>query len=374
MISVFEPWISFSNIVEVNKALFKNQISGSSIYVKKFEDEFKKFIGMEHSVAVSNGSDALDLSFQALNLTKDDEVILPSFSIISCLSSIIRSGAKPVFADVSIETSNITLDEIKRVRTKNTKAVLVVHTYGLPADIDQIKDYCTENSLTLIEDTAEAHGMMFEGKYCGSFGDISTFSFYANKHITSGEGGMIMTNSKKIFQTLQQMRNLDFNNERRFVHNKLYWNSRLSGLQAALAYSQIKNISKVIYKKQQQAAIYDSLLSQIKEISIPIKSYRGTENNYWIYGIVLKTPNLRDKLIEHLYNNGVESRPFFWPLHLQPAYLNSNNAENIELINSEYLGKNGLYLPMGAHINKKIQKKIVNILEKNIEELIKDDL
>jgi len=374
MISVFEPWISFSNIVEVNKALFKNQISGSSIYVKKFEDEFKKFIGMEHSVAVSNGSDALDLSFQALNLTKDDEVILPSFSIISCLSSIIRSGAKPVFADVSIETSNITLDEIKRVRTKNTKAVLVVHTYGLPADIDQIKDYCTENSLTLIEDTAEAHGMMFEGKYCGSFGDISTFSFYANKHITSGEGGMIMTNSKKIFQTLQQMRNLDFNNERRFVHNKFYWNSRLSGLQAALAYSQIKNISKVIYKKQQQAAIYDSLLSQIKEISIPIKSYRGTENNYWVYGIVLKTPNLRDKLIENLYNNGVESRPFFWPLHLQPAYLNSNNAENIELINSEYLGKNGLYLPMGAHINKKIQKKIVNILEKNIEELIKDDL
>jgi len=374
MISVFEPWISFSNIVEVNKALFKNQISGSSIYVKKFEDEFKKFIGMEHSVAVSNGSDALDLSFQALNLTKDDEVILPSFSIISCLSSIIRSGAKPVFADVSIETSNITLDEIKRVRTKNTKAVLVVHTYGLPADIDQIKDYCTENSLTLIEDTAEAHGMMFEGKYCGSFGDISTFSFYANKHITSGEGGMIMTNSKKIFQTLQQMRNLDFNNERRFVHNKFYWNSRLSGLQAALAYSQIKNISKVIYKKQQQAAIYDSLLSQIKEISIPIKSYRGTENNYWVYGIVLKTPNLRDKLIEHLYNNGVESRPFFWPLHLQPAYLNSNNAENIELINSEYLGKNGLYLPMGAHINKKIQKKIVNILEKNIEELINNDL
>jgi len=374
MIRVFEPWISFSNIVEVNKALFKNQISGSSIYVKKFEDEFKKFIGMEHSVAVSNGSDALDLSFQALNLTKDDEVILPSFSIISCLSSIIRSGAKPVFADVSIETSNITLDEIKRVRTKNTKAVLVVHTYGLPADIDQIKDYCTENSLTLIEDTAEAHGMMFEGKYCGSFGDISTFSFYANKHITSGEGGMIMTNSKKIFQTLQQMRNLDFNNERRFVHNKFYWNSRLSGLQAALAYSQIKNISKVIYKKQQQAAIYDSLLSQIKEISIPIKSYRGTENNYWVYGIVLKTPNLRDKLIENLYNNGVESRPFFWPLHLQPAYLNSNNAENIELINSEYLGKNGLYLPMGAHINKKIQKKIVNILEKNIEELIKDDL
>ena len=374
MIRVFEPWISFSNIVEVNKALFKNQISGSSIYVKKFEDEFKKFIGMEHSVAVSNGSDALDLSFQALNLTKDDEVILPSFSIISCLSSIIRSGAKPVFADVSIETSNITLDEIKRVRTKNTKAVLVVHTYGLPADIDQIKDYCTQNSLTLIEDTAEAHGMMFEGKYCGSFGDISTFSFYANKHITSGEGGMIMTNSKKIFQTLQQMRNLDFNNERRFVHNKFYWNSRLSGLQAALAYSQIKNISKVIYKKQQQAAIYDSLLSQIKEISIPIKSYRGTENNYWVYGIVLKTPNLRDKLIENLYNNGVESRPFFWPLHLQPAYLNSNNAENIELINSEYLGKNGLYLPMGAHINKKIQKKIVNILEKNIEELIKDDL
>ena len=374
MISVFSPRLSFTEKVAVFKSVLKNDISGTSPVVGKFEEEIAKKFDRKYAVAVSNGSVALDVALNTLDLKKGDEVIVPSFTIISCLSAIIRTGATPVFCDVDENTWNMTLELTEKKVTQNTKAILMVHLYGLAAEATKIENFCNENNLILIEDAAEAHGQIVDNKKCGSFGSVSTFSFYANKHITSGEGGMIMTNSKKIFQTLQQMRNLDFNNERRFVHNKFYWNSRLSGLQAALAYSQIKNISKVIYKKQQQAVIYDSLLSQIKEISIPIKSYRGTENNYWVYGIVLKTPNLRDKLIENLYNNGVESRPFFWPLHLQPAYLNSNNAENIELINSEYLGKNGLYLPMGAHINKKIQKKIVNILEKNIEELINDDL
>ena len=165
MIRVFEPWISFPNIVEVNKALFQKQISGSSKYVSKFEEKFSNKIGMSYGVAVSNGSVALDLAMQTLELNEDDEIILPSFSIISCLASVIRANVKPIFADVDINTWNITLSEIKKLKTPKTKAVLVVHTYGLPAEIEKIQKYCFENNLILIEDTAEAHGIKINNKF-----------------------------------------------------------------------------------------------------------------------------------------------------------------------------------------------------------------
>ena len=369
MIRVFEPWISFPNIIEVNKALFQKQISGSSNYVSTFEEKFSNKIGMAYGVAVSNGSVALDLAMQTLELNEDDEVILPSFSIISCLTSIIRAGVKPVFADVDINTWNISLSQIKKLKTSKTKAVLVVHTYGLPAEIDKIQKYCSENNLILIEDTAEAHGIKVNNKFCGSFSDLSTFSFYANKHITSGEGGIVLTNNKNTYQKLIKMRNLDFDNKRRFVHDNFYWNYRISGLQAALAYSQIDSVDKIIKKKQQQGTYYNSLLSGNKDLNIPKKNYEGVENNYWVYGIVLKNSGIRDALMTSLYKKGIETRPFFWPLHLQPAYLSKYRSDKVSLPNAEKLGNDGLYLPMGAHIKKNTQKFIVNSLESSLKEL-----
>ena len=369
MIRVFEPWISFPNILEVNKALFQKQISGSSNYVSKFEEKFSNKIGMSYGVAVSNGSVALDLAMQTLELNEDDEVILPSFSIISCLTSIIRAGVKPVFADVDINTWNISLSQIKKLKTSKTKAVLVVHTYGLPAEIDKIQKYCSENNLILIEDTAEAHGIKVNNKFCGSFSDLSTFSFYANKHVTSGEGGIVLTNNENTYQKLIKMRNLDFDNKRRFVHENFYWNYRISGLQAALAYSQIDSVDKIIKKKQQQGTYYNSLLSGNKDLNIPEKNYEGVENNYWVYGIVLKNSGIRDALMTSLYKKGIETRPFFWPLHLQPAYLSKYRSDKVSLPNAEKLGNDGLYLPMGAHIKKNTQKFIVNSLESSLKEL-----
>jgi len=370
MIRVFQPWIFKEDYLSVINALLKKQISGTSSYVGKFENKFKDKFNKEYAVAVSNGSVALDLALESLNLNDDDEVILPSFTIVSCLSAVIRAGGKPIFCDVDINNWNTTLENVKKVFTKKTKAVLVVHTYGLPSEIQEIRDFCDDNNLVLIEDTAEAHGLKYNNKYCGTFGDISTFSFYANKHITSGEGGMVVTDNLKIYKRLVQMRNLDFDNSRRFVHENMFWNYRMGGLQAALGYSQISNLDRVIKHKQRQGDTYLELLNNHTNIfQLPKTKFKDTYNHFWVFGIVLKSPKIRDALIEKLYENGIETRPFFWPLHLQPFYLNNSSKNKVDLTNSEYIGNNGLYLPLGSHLNMKKQKYITNVLIEETKKL-----
>ncbi len=371
MIRVFEPWIFKQDYLFVLNSLFKRQISGTSSYVLKFENKFKKKFNREYAVAVANGSVALDLALDSLNLSDGDEVILPSFTIVSCLSAVIRAGGKPIFSDVDINNWNTTLENVKKVYTKNTKAVLVVHTYGLPSEIQEIKNFCIEKELVLIEDTAEAHGLKYNNQYCGTFGDIATFSFYANKHITSGEGGMIVTDNEESYKMFLQSRNLDFNNSRRFIHENMYWNYRMGGLQAALGYSQISNLDKVIKYKKKQGERYLKLLNSHDDIfQLPLVESRNTLNNFWVFGIVLKNEKIRDDLILKLSQKGIETRPFFWPLHLQPFFLKSGIKETEKLPNSEYIGKNGLYLPLGSHITLKKQKYITKILIEETKKLL----
>lgn len=265
MINVFSPDITEDDIDSVLKTLIKKDISGTSGIVNQFENKFKNLIGRHYCTSVSNGSVALDLALQSLNLKKGDEVILPSFTIISCLSSILRTAATPVFCDVDIDSWNMTLEDVKKRITKKTKVVIMVHTYGLTAEADEIEKYCKKNGIFLIEDASEAHGQKYRDKYCGNFGIISTFSFYANKHITTGEGGALLTNSIKYDKILKRMRNLDFNNDKRFVHNEAYWNQRLGGLQAALGLSQINNLKNTIKLKILQGKVYSELLNDYKE-------------------------------------------------------------------------------------------------------------
>ena len=216
MIQVFQPSLTFYDKVSVLRSLLSNDISGASPKISEFEDLMSSRFEREHSVAVSNGSVALDLALKVIELSEGDEVIVPSFSIISCLSAIIRAGAKPVFCDVNDKTWNMKFEDVNKVVTPKTKAILMVHTYGLAAEAIKIESFCKENNIYLIEDSAEAHGQTIDGRPCGSFGDISTFSFYANKHITTGEGGMVLTNNESFKESLNQMRNLDFKNENRF--------------------------------------------------------------------------------------------------------------------------------------------------------------
>ncbi len=367
MIRVFEPKLTISDKVSVLNSLFKNQISGSSEYVERFETEFAKICNREYAVAVSNGSVALDVAFQCLNLKKDDEVILPSHTIISCLSAVMRTNATPKFCDVDSLSWNMTLEGIKKVITKKTKAVLMVHTYGLPSEARAINEYCNENNIFLIEDAAEAHGQYESSLICGSFGLASTFSFYANKHITTGEGGMLLTDDEEVYRLAKRIRNLDFSEER-FKHKNLFWNYRLSGLQASLGLSQIKNLKKIINRKIEQGNYYQELLGDSEDLfQLPLKENNNSINHYWVFGIVLKKANIRDKVAQDLFESGIETRPFFWPLHLQPMII-ENHGQNNNLPISENLGSNGLYIPIGQHLDRKkqihISKKLKEIVRK----------
>ena len=363
MISVFQPKISFLNIFTVLKYLLKSDISGTSSVVKEFENNFSKKFNTKYAIAVSNGSVALDLALNLLNLTEEDEVILPAFTIISPLSAVVRSGAKPVFCDVDKNTWNMTLENIKKKTTKKTKAIVLIHTYGLPAEATLIAKFCKDNKIKIIEDAAESHGQKENGKLCGTFGDISTFSFYANKHITTGEGGMILTNNKTYYENAMKMRNLDFpimdTGRNRFNHDKFYWNYRMSGMQAALGISQINSLEKTINLKIRQGEIYQKLFNPyLDKIQLPKREVRGSKNHYWVFGIVIKEPNKRDDLMKYLQTKNIQTRAFFWPLHKQNAL--SSSKQNTTLPVSENLGSNGLYIPIGKHIKKRTQIKIVN--------------
>lgn len=367
MIRVFEPQVTTKDKISVLKNLFQKNISGTSPVVKDFEEMTASKFNRKYSVSVSNGSVALDIALQTLDLKEGDEVILPSHTIISCLAAVIRTKGIPIFCDVDEKTWNMTLDEVKKHVTKNTKAILMVHIFGLPSEAVQIEKFCKENGIYLIEDAAEAHGQQQMNKLCGSFGDISTLSFYANKHVTTGEGGLVLTDSSETHKKLLQMRNLDFTNER-FKHENFYWNYRLSGLQASLGISQLKNLDNVIKKKRIQGNIYQELLLEYNDIiQSPLDSFSDSDNHYWVFGILLKKKNIRNELIEKMYNDEIETRPFFWPLHLQNALPDNLKMRKGSLPVSENLGDNGLYLPLGNHINKNIQKKIISKLIKNIE-------
>lgn len=369
MIRVFEPRITLSDTFSVLKTLSKNNISGTSPTVESFEKNLAVKFNREHAIAVSNGSTALDLAFQSLELKKGDEVIVPSFTIISCLSAIIRTGATPIFCEVDEKSWNLKLDNIVSSYTNKTKAVLMVHLYGLAAEAERIEEFCNEKNIFLIEDSAEAHGQKVNNRLCGSFGDISTMSFYANKHITTGEGGAVLTNSSIFSEKIKSMRNLGFSNSKRFVHEDLYWNYRLGGLQAALGNSQIKNLDKTIKLKIHQGNIYNELLkSENQYLDIQLTSWNNIENHYWVYGILLKKSNIRDSVMNSLYEKGIETRPFFWPLHLQPVLSPQFSVERDSLPISEKLGKDGLYIPIGAHINKKHQKLVVKELITSIKQ------
>jgi len=357
MIQVFEPKLTRKDRKAVLSAVKNNLISGTSPLINEFENKLAESFDRKYAVALSNGTVALEMSLRLLNLKEEDEVILPSFTIISCLAAVLRAGAKPVFCDVSLDSWNMTLDNVKEVTTEKTKAVLMVHTYGLTAEASEIEMFCKDNNIFLVEDSAEAHGQVYQNRKCGSFGDVSTLSFYANKHITTGEGGAVLTDNKNFYETLKQMINLDFKEPNRFNHDNFYWNYRMSSLQAALGISQIKNLNNVINLKMKQGQFYNYLFKNHENfVKTPLLLNNQTSNHFWVYGLVLKSKINREILKKFLSSKNIEVRDFFWPLHLQKALNSKFHLDHLN--NSEYIGKQGIYLPIGSHINKKLQNFI----------------
>ncbi len=349
MIGVNIPLITDDDIEAVVATMRSGWISGDAPVVAEFEDSFAAAHGQKYGVAVPNGSLAIDLVFSVLNIGPGDEIILPSFAIISCLSEILRRGSTPVFVDADATTWNMDVSKVADLITPKTKAIMAVHIYGLPVDMDPLVALADSANIPVIEDAAEAHGLNYKNRVCGSLGFVSTFSFYANKNITTGEGGMVCSSDQEFVERLRYFRNLTFTPQRRFVHEEVGWNLRFSGIQAALGLSQLRRLNESIMRRREIAGAYRQALGSIPGISFAPASGPFGVNDYWVVGIALQ-PKLFPRAVEvaeKLLTTGVQTRPFFFPLHLQPVYRKSVVFRQSHLPVSEWLGEYGLYLPNG---------------------------
>jgi perosamine synthetase len=324
-------------------------ISSEGPFVKAFEEKFASRMGRRHGVAVINGTAAIDAAIEALDIGPGDEVILPAFTIISCISQLVRNGAKPVLVDSDPLTWNMDVGQIEAKITSRTKAILVVHIYGLPVDMDPLLKVAKRHGLRIIEDAAEMHGQTYKGRPCGSFGDISTFSFYPNKHITTGEGGMVLVNDDSLAENCRSLRNLCFQTHKRFVHDRLGWNLRMTNLQAALGLAQLERLDEFVARKRAMGRRYSELLSGIDGLQLPLSRVDFAENIYWVYGLVIDESRGVDAetAIQKLAEKGIGCRPFFYPMHQQPVLRRMGLFEGESYPVSERLYRQGFYIPSG---------------------------
>jgi len=362
---VSKPFITKKDIFAVNKTLKSGWISSSGTETKKFESEFSKFVNRKYSITVANGTAALEIAVKALGIKKDDEVLIPNFTIISNALAVIRQQAKPVLIDCDLENWNVKIEDIEKKITKKTKAIIVTHIYSFPNDMDKILKICKKHNILIIEDAAEVLGLSYKNKKCGSFGDLSTFSFYANKQVTTGEGGMISVNSEKLYKKCNSLKNLCFGKINRFNHDDLGWNYRLTNIQAALGLSQLKNIKNTIRKKMEIGNYYYEKLKFNNNIQIlpPFNSF--SKNIYWVVGILIKNKKMTAlNLSKKLLKFGIETRPFFWPMHQQSIFKKLKLFKNQNYPNSTYLSKYGLYVPSYLLLKKREINKISNVINK----------
>lgn len=367
MIPVNTPLLNGNEKKYLNECIESGWISSEGPFVNRFENNFSTYIGRKYGIAVANGSAALDIAIRALNLEKGSEVIVPTFTIISPVQSLINEGLKPVFVDSNKNTWNMDVKDVRAKITEKTKAILVVHIYGLPVDMNPILELANEYDLKIIEDAAEAHGQEYFGKKCGSFGDISIFSFYPNKLITTGEGGMVLTNDENLANRCKELRNLCFSPKRRFVHYELGWNYRMTNMQAALGVAQLERIDEIIIRKREIGARYNKNLSSLEKIQLPQSTTIYSDNIYWVYGMVAETDTLAKKIQKELNTQKIGTRPFFWCMHEQPVFNNMNLFNGESHPNSEKLARNGFYIPSGLGITDSEIDEVSNILIKIVE-------
>ena len=372
-IPVNKPKLYKQDKKNVLQALKTNWISSEGSFVKKFEKEFSSYNNRKFGIAVANGTAALEVAIKSLNIKKNSEIIIPSFSIISTANAVIKNNLKPILVDANLSTWNTDPDKILKKINKKTKAIIITHIYGLPVDMDQIILEAKKRKIYIIEDAAEVIGLKYRNKICGSFGDLSTFSFYANKHITTGEGGMICTNNSKLYEKCKSLRNLSFSKSyfNRFDHNEISWNYRMTNLQGALGCGQLKNIKSIIKRKREIGNIYYKKLKNCKNILLQKNKTEYANNIYWVFGVLLKkdNKNIRNTIMKKLLKLNIDTRPFFKPMQHQTIFKKLKIFKNEKLFNSDYLSDNGFYLPSGLGITNKevafVAKKLINILKKH---------
>ena len=349
------PKLYNSEKTNVINCVRTNWISSEGKFVKEFEKKFSKYNSRKFGVAVSSGTAALEVAIKSLNLKKNSEVIIPSFSIIATALCVVKCGLKPILVDCSLSTWNMDPEKVLKKISKKTSAIIITHIYGLPVDLQKIMNVAKKKNIKIIEDAAEVIGLKYKNRMCGSFGDVSTFSFYANKHITTGEGGMIVTNKKDIYEKCKSLRNLSFSKSYfdRYNHDDIGWNYRMTNMQAALGCGQLKSINKIVKRKREIGNLYYKHLKKNKHLLFQENKNSYSKNIYWVFGVLLKrnSRSKRDFLMRALLKNKIDTRPFFLSMNKQKIFKKMKIFSKSKMPNSEYLSNNGFYLPSGLGIS-----------------------
>ena len=334
---------------EAVKAVLQSGILVSGEKTKSFEKEFAEYIGVEHAVAVTNGTIALDVALKALNLGPGDEVITSAFSFIASGNCILFQGAKPVFADINPRTFNIDPSDVAEKITSRTKAIIPIHMFGQPAEMDTLKEIAEKKEIAVIEDAAQAHGAEYKGEKAGSIGDMACFSFYATKNMTTGEGGMITTNDPKLARKARLL--INHGQSQKYHHATLGYNYRMTNVAAAIGLAQLEKIEWHLRRRQEIADQYALYLKDISDITFQSRK-SWAHNVFWMNSIVLKDISVvsRDDIMSSLNEDGIETRPFFHPMHTLPMYCDQNKGKVFPI--AEYLSTRGINLPSSATLKK----------------------
>lgn len=362
MIPVNEPLLGQRELEYVADCIRTGWISSSGKYIEEFEQRWAVYCGRRYGIAVSNGTTALQLAVAALELKAGDEVIMPTFTIISCAIAVTYNGGVPVLVDCDPRTWCMDVNQVEEKITPHTRAIMPVHIYGHPVDMDPLLELADKHGIAIIEDAAEAHGAEYlsghkssekNWRRCGSFGTLSCFSFYANKLITTGEGGMVLTNDQQLAEKVRSLRNLCFQSERRFYHEELGFNFRLTNMQAALGLAQLERMDEIVAWKRWMGEAYSDRLKDIKKLQLPVEE-TWARNIYWMYGIVLseKTGMDATQFAKTLKDSDVETRPFFLGMHQQPIFHKQGLFRNEHYPIAERLSRQGLYLPSGLGLTE----------------------
>ena len=364
MIPVHAPVIGQAELENVRQALLEGEISGSfGRFIPELEQSFAAFCGCEYGVAVSSGTAALHIACALANIKPGDEVLVSTCTNIACAVAVVLQGGTVVPVDVEPDTWNMNPDLLKRLVTKRTKAIMPVHAYGHPVEMDPVLMFAKAHGLFVIEDCAEAHGARYFDRPVGSLGDVGCFSFYANKPMTTGEGGMLVTNDSALAERAQLLRNLAFG-QPRFVHKEIGFNYRMTNLQAAVGVGQFSRLGETLHAKRRIAQMYSTQLGGVAGLRLPVERNYAW-NIYWMYCIVVEDDFgvSRDTLAAELKDYGVETRTMFCPLNMQPALLQRNAVKPIRCMVAEDLWQRGLYLPSGCQLTSHDVDAICQVIE-----------
>ena len=354
---IMQPLLDGNELSYLTECIKTGWISSQGPFVKRFEKEFADFCCAEYPVAVSNGTVALHLALAALGIGPGDEVLIPDLTFAASINAIIYTGATPVIVDVDKVTWTISIEEIKKNLTSKTKAIMPVHLYGHPCHMDEIMEIAIENNLFVIEDAAEAIGTFYKNKHVGTFGHAATFSFFGNKTITTGEGGMVFFKNKKDYEKAIILRDHGMSKEKKYWHDYVGFNYRMTNLQAALGCAQMERISDFIQSKKKLANTYNEFLKTLNVFELPPEE-SWASCGFWLYTALLSEDAgiSRNELIEKLLRNGVETRPVFYPLHEMPPYKGYPTKSDFH--NSNRISKQGISLPSSVNIT---EQEIENI-------------